>query len=168
VLCVTCACWPCTRATGRGRSNLRKNHGNMYTSRGPHRGVGRRLRHLPPPPPPLVAVMSLAWLVTSLAKRGGRPPSNRECIGMMGVLLMVQVVWVAYKKPATDRDEEMGKGAGGGVAGDKDDRTVADGGGADTTEGLSTSRQPIVIHRNPLLPRQNGKGVYTAGPSVQY
>ena len=108
--------------------------------------------------------MSMAWLATSLGKRGGRSPSKHEMMGVMGVILMVQAgVFALVEKPETD-GEEMGKGAGGGGAGDKGGRTVAGGGGAGTTEGWSTSRQPIVQHRNPLLPRQDGKD-FTAGPS---
>lgn len=49
--------------------------------------------------------MVVAFLATSLAKRGGRPPSPRGAIAMMAALLAMQVGWTVSKSRKDWLDE---------------------------------------------------------------
>ena len=62
--------------------------------------------------------MVLTWAATSLAKRGGKPPSPRAAIAMMAALLALRIGWTTSRSrappPARLGDWTRGRGRGRG------------------------------------------------------
>jgi hypothetical protein len=74
--------------------------------------------------------MVLTWAATSLAKRGGKPPSPRAAIAMMAALLALQIGWTTSRSrappPARLGDWTRGGEEGEGEGEDPDEGVAPD------------------------------------------
>jgi hypothetical protein len=68
--------------------------------------------------------MVLTWAATSLAKRGGKPPSPRAAIAMMAALLALQIGWTTSRSRAPP-PSRLGDWTRGGEEGEGPDEGVA-------------------------------------------